>query len=67
MIRDFLKWWTFLAYYGFKSHVNVTYGLKNITEENIRVGKEEARTSALNQAYDEFQEKQYKAQTRQLL
>ena len=36
-------------------------------EEMIRVGKEEAETSAFNQAYDKFQAKQYKYQTRQLL
>ena len=36
-------------------------------EERIRVGKEEARTSAFNQAYDKLQAKQDKVQTRQLL
>ena len=40
MIRDFLKLWDFLTYYGLKSHVNFTEGLKIITEERIRVGKE---------------------------
>ena len=67
MIRDFPKWFSFLTYDGFKSHVNVTEGLKNISEERIRVGKEEAGTSAFNQDCDKFQAKQYKAQTRQLL
>ena len=67
MIRDFPKWWAFLTYDGFKSHVNVTEGLEFFTEERIRVGKEEAGTSAFNQAYDKFQAKQDKAQTRQLL
>ena len=55
------------TYDGFKSHINVTEGLKNYAEERIRVGKEEAGTSTLNQAYDKFQEKQYKDQTRQIL
>ena len=67
MIRDFPKWWAFLTYDGFKSHVNVTEGLKMFAEERIRVGKEEAGTSAFNQAYDKFQANQYKVQTRKLL
>ena len=67
MIRDFPKWWAFLTYDGLKSHVNVTEGLKNFAEERIRVGKEEAGTSAFNQFYDKFQVRQYKYQTRPLL
>ena len=67
MIRDFPKWWAFLTYDGFKSHVNVTEGLKNISKERIRVGEEEASTSTFNQAYDKFQVNQDKAQTRQIL
>ena len=67
MIRDFPKWWAFLTYDGFKSHVNVTEGLKSFAEERIRVGKEEDGTSAFNQAYEKFQAKQDKAQTRELL
>ena len=67
MIRDFPKWWAFLTYDGFKSHVNVIEGLDFFAEERIGVGKEEAGTSAFNQAYDKFQAKQDKAQTRQLL
>ena len=67
MIHDFPKWWDFLTYDGFKYHVNFTEGLEKIAEERIRVGKEEAGTSAFNQAYDKFQAKQDKAQTRQLL
>ena len=55
MICDFPKWWALLTYDGFKSHVNVTKGLKNFAEERIRVGKEEAGTSAFNQAYDKFE------------
>ena len=67
MIRDFPKWWAFLTYDGLKSHVNVTECLIFFSEERIRVGKEEAGTSAFNQAYDKFKAKQYKAQTRQIL
>ena len=67
MIRDLPKWWTFLTYDGFKSHVNVTEGLEIFADERIRVGKEEAGTSVFNQAYDKFQAKQDKAQTRQIL
>ena len=67
MIRDFPKWWAFLSYDGLKSYVNVNESLKTIAEERIRVGKEEAGTSAFNQAYDKFQLKQDKAQTRHLL
>ena len=36
-------------------------------EERIKVGKEEAGTSAFNQAYNKFQANQEKAQTRYLL
>ena len=67
MTCDFPKWWFLLTYYDIKSHVNVTEGLKMFAEERIRVGKEEAGKSAFNQAYDKFQAKQYKAQTRELL
>ena len=67
MIHDFPKWWAFLTYDGFKSHVNVTEGLGIFAEERVRVGKEEAGTSTFNQAYDKFQANQDKAQTRQLL
>ena len=49
------------------SRVNVTEGLKKFAEERIRVGKEEAGTSAFNQAYDKFEAEQGKAQTRQFL
>ena len=67
MISDLPKWWDLLTYDGFKSHVNVTEGLEFFAEERIRVGKEEAGTSAFNQAYDKFQANQDKAQTSQLL
>ena len=67
MICDFPNWWDFLTYYRFKSHANVSKYLETFAEENIRVGKEEAGKRSPNQAYDTFQEKQDKAQTRQLL
>ena len=67
MIHDFPKLWAFLTYYGFKSHVNVTEAHEKFVEDRIRVGQEEAGTSALKQTYDKFQEKQNKLQTRQLL
>ena len=47
-ICDFPKWWSFLTCDGFKSHVNVTYDLEFFLLERIKVGKEEADTSALN-------------------
>ena len=67
MIHNFAKWWVFLTYDEFKSHVNVTEGIKMFAEERIRVGKEEAETSTFNGAYDKFQAKQDKSQTMQLL
>ena len=67
MIRDLQKWWDFLTYDGFKSHVNVTGGINFFSDERIRVGKKDAGKSALNQAYDKFQSKQDKAQTRQIM
>ena len=56
--------WEFLAYYGFKSHMNVTDALDFFSEEMIKVGKDEARKIFFNQAYDKFQAKQDKIQTR---
>ena len=47
--------------------MNVTEGLKFFPEERIKVGKEEDGTSAFNQVYDKFQEKQDKSQTRHIL
>ena len=37
------------------------------SEYKIKVGKEEAGTSAFNKAYDKFQAEQEKAQTRHIL
>ena len=62
MICYFQKCWSCLTYDSFKSHVNVTDALKILSEERIKVGKEEAVTSNFNQAYDKFQVKQDKAQ-----
>ena len=56
-----------MAYDGFKSHFNVTEGLEKFAGDRIRVGNEEAETSAFNQACDKFQAKQDKAQTIHLL
>ena len=67
MISEIPKWWSFLTYDGLKSHVNVTDALDYFSEERIKVGNEEGGTSNFNQAYDKFQEKQDKAQKRQLL
>ena len=47
--------------------MNVTDTLEMFSEDRIKVGKKEAGTSAFNQAYDRFQAKQDKAQTRQIL
>ena len=57
MMCDFPKWWSLIKYDGFKYHVNVTDALKMFAEERIKVGKEEAGTSAFNQVYDKFQAK----------
>ena len=64
MICDLPKWCAFLIYDGFKSHANVSEGLEISVEESIRIGKEEAGTSAFNQSYGKFQANQGKAQTR---
>ena len=64
MICDFLKYWSFITYDGFKYHVNVTVGPGKFAGEKIRVGDEEAEISAFNQAYDKFQANKDKAQTR---
>ena len=47
--------------------MNVTDDLEFFAGERIKVGKEEAGTSAFNQVYDKFQANQHKAYTRQLL
>ena len=67
MICDFPNWVALITYDGFKSHINVTEGLKIFAEETSKVGKEEAETSAFNKAYDKFQANQYNAQTSQIL
>ena len=55
MICDSPKGCSFLTYDGFKSHVNVTDALFFFAEDRIKVGKEEAGTSAFNQEYDRLQ------------
>ena len=57
MICDSPKWWSFITYDGLKYHVNVTDALDIFAYERIKVGKEEAGTSAFNQVYDKFQAK----------
>ena len=47
--------------------MNVTDTLDFFSEVSIKVSKEEAGTSAFNQAHDIFQAKRYKAKTRYLL
>ena len=47
--------------------MNVTDSLNYFSEERVKVGKEEAGTSAFIPAYDKFQENQDKDQTRQIL
>ena len=64
MIPAFPKWWAFLTYDGFKSHVNVTECLDFFADKRIRVGKEESGTRAFNETYDKLQAEQDKAQTR---
>ena len=44
--------------------MNVTEGINCFTEEMIKVGKEEARTSAFNQAHDKLQVNKDKAEAR---
>ena len=64
MICDLQKWWSFLTYDGFKSHVNFTDSLEMFSEDRITAVNEEAGTSDFNKAYDKFQAKQKKDQTR---
>ena len=52
---------------GFKSHVNVTSALEEFASNKIRIVKEEAATSHINQAYDQLQAKEDKKVTRALL
>ena len=47
--------------------MNVTDDLGYFSEERIKVGKEEAGTSAFNRVYDKLQANQDKAQTRQIM
>ena len=47
--------------------MNFTERIENVAQERIKVGKEEAGTSTLNQAYDKLQVNQDRYQTRQTL
>ena len=67
MIRYLPKWCAFLIYDGFKSHANFSEGLETFVEERIRIGKEEAGTSAFNQSYDKFHTKKDNNTTRNIL
>lgn len=67
VICDHPDWWVCLSMDGFKSHVNVLETMEVWTQYKIRVAKEEAATSHINQAYDKFQAKQDKQVTRELL
>ena len=64
---DFPKWWSFLTYDGLKSHVNVTDALKKIQRRGSRLVRRRLVQVLSNQAYDKFQAKQDKAQTRNIL
>ena len=67
VIKEHPDWWTLLTYDGFKSHVNVNTALKTFHDNKIRVVKEEAGTSHVNQPYDQGQAKADKRAARQLL
>ena len=62
-----MRQWTVPIYDGLKSYVNFTEGLGKFAGERIRFGNEEDGTSAFKQAYEKFQARQDKAQTRQIL
>ena len=67
VIRDHPDWQAFLTFDGFKSNVNVNESLEIWAENKIRVGKEEAGTSHVNQAYDQQQARADKRIARELL
>ena len=67
VIQEHPDWWTLLTYDGFKSHVHVNTALKTFHDNKIRVVKEEAGTSHVNQPYDQGQAKADKRAARQLL
>ena len=60
-------WWCVLTYDGFKSHVNVNTALQTFHDNKIRVVKEQAGTSHVNQPYNQSQAKADKRAARQLL
>ena len=67
MVIDHPDWIVSLSFDGFGSHVNVTEALDIFKKHNIRIIKEEAATSHINQAYDQVVAKQDKAARSQLL
>ena len=47
--------------------MNITKGLESFADESIKVGKQEASTSAFNQVYDKYQANQDKAHIRHIM
>ena len=60
-------WWICTTYNGFKLHINVDKALQVFYDHKIRVAKEEAGTSHVNQAYDQEQSKQDKRVSHELI
>ena len=67
VIRDHPDWELLLTLDGFKSHVNVQETMTIWSQHKIRIAKEEAGTSHINQAYDQQQAKVDKQMARELL
>ena len=67
VIKDHPEWWACLTLDGFKSHVNVNDTLQDFTDCKIRVVKEEAGISHVNQPYDQSQAQADKRASQQLL
>ena len=66
VIRDHPDWWVCLTLDGFKSHVNVDEALKKFASVKIRIVKEEAGTSHVNQPYDQETAQANQRSSRQL-
>ena len=67
VIRDHPNWWTFLNFDGFRFNVYINASLHKCSENKIRIVKEEASTSRVNQNYDQAQVQTDKGTPRQLL
>ena len=67
VIRDHPDWWVYLTLDGFKSHANINEALQDFSDTKIRVVKEEAGTSHVNQPYDQETAQADKRASRQLL